>query len=86
MEELVNKVQDSTSDRQRVTKPTTIVTTKLIEQHLIHPTKVHTMVHAFMGTLSKDTHTLDNNIALHMTTIEELEFHRLVYLHDQMEI
>jgi hypothetical protein len=27
----------------------------LIEQHLIQPTKVHTMIQAFMATLSKDT-------------------------------
>jgi hypothetical protein len=64
----------------------TTVTTDLIEQHLIQPTKVHTMVQAFMATLSKDMQTLDDNVAMHTTTIEELAYRRLISLHDQLEI
>jgi hypothetical protein len=43
MEELVDKVQDSTSHRRFVTEATTIVTKDLIEQHLIQLKNVHTM-------------------------------------------
>jgi hypothetical protein len=49
----------------------------LIEQHLIQPTKVHTMIQAFMATLSKDMQTLDDNIAMHTTSLEELAYHRI---------
>jgi hypothetical protein len=86
MEELVDKVQDNTSHRRGVTEVATTVTMDLIEQHLIQPTKVHTMVQAFMTTLSKDMQTLDDNMVMHTTTIEELAYHRLVSLHDQLEI
>jgi hypothetical protein len=65
---------------------TTTVTMDLIEQHLIQPTKVHTMVQAFMATLSKYMQTLDDNVAMHTTTIEELAYHRLISLYDQLEI
>jgi hypothetical protein len=54
----------------------------LIEQHLIQPTKVHTMVQAFMTTLEKYMQTLDDNVVMHMSTIEELAYKRLVSLHD----
>jgi hypothetical protein len=70
MEELFDKVKDNTSHRWEVNKITTIVKTNLIEQHLIQPTKVHTMVQAFMATLSKDMQTLDGNVAMHITTFE----------------
>jgi hypothetical protein len=75
VEELVDKVHDNTSRRREVTKTTTIVTTDLIEQYLIQPTKVHTMVHVFMATLSKDMQTLDDNVAMDMATIEEIAYH-----------
>jgi hypothetical protein len=86
MEELVDKIQDNTSHRWEVTESTTKVTMDLIEQHLIQPTKVHTMVQAFMATLSKDMQTLDDNIAMHTTTLEEMAYHRLISLYDQLEI
>lgn len=86
MEELVDKVQYSTSCKLGVTEATTTITTNLIEQHLIQPTKVHTMVQAFMATLSKDMQTLDDNVAMHTTTIEEIAYRRLFSLHDQLEI
>ena len=44
----------------------------LIEQHLIQLTKVHTMVQAFMTTLEKDMHTLNDNLEMHTSTIEEI--------------
>jgi hypothetical protein len=44
------------------------------------------MVQAFMATLSKDMQTLDDNVVMHTTTIEELAYCRLVSLHDQLEI
>jgi hypothetical protein len=35
------------------------------------------MVQAFMAMISKDMQTLDNTIAMHTVTIEELAYHRL---------
>jgi hypothetical protein len=86
MEELVNKVKDSTNHIRGFIEAATTVTMDLIEQHLIQPMKVHTMVHAFVTTLSKYIQTLDDNVVMHMTTIEDLAYRRLVSFHDQLEI
>jgi hypothetical protein len=58
----------------------------LIEQHLIQPTKVHTMIQAFMAMLSKDMQTLKDNTTMHTTTLEELAYRRVMSLYDQLEI
>jgi len=86
MEEFVDKVQDNTSHTREVIESATIVTMDIIEQNLIQPTKVHTMIQSFMDTLSKDMQTLDDNVAMHMTTIEELAYRKLISLYDQLEI
>jgi hypothetical protein len=86
MEELVDNIQDNKSHKWKVTKSATIVTMNLIEQHLIQPKKVHTMVHEFMATLSKDMQTLYDNVAMHIYTIEEFAYHRLISLYDQLKI
>jgi hypothetical protein len=44
------------------------------------------MVQEFMTTLSKYIQTLDDNVVMHTTTIEELAYHRLFSLYDQLEI
>jgi hypothetical protein len=74
MEELVDKIQDNTSHRREVTESTTTVTMDLIEKHLIQPTKVHTMIQAFMAMLSKDIQTLKDNTTMHATSLEELAY------------
>jgi hypothetical protein len=50
MEEPVDKVQDNTSRRRGFIEVATTFTMDHIEKDLIQPTKVHTMVHAFMTT------------------------------------
>jgi hypothetical protein len=42
------------------------------------------MVQAFMTTLSKDMQTLDDNVAMHTTTLEEMDYHRLISLYNQL--
>ena len=84
MEELVDKVHDNIICRWGVTEVATTVTTDIREHHLIQMKKFHTIVQAFMSMLSKDVQTLDNNIDMYTTAIEEFAYHRLVYLHDQM--
>jgi hypothetical protein len=57
---------------REITESTTKVTMDLIEKHLIQPTKVHTMIQAFMATLEKDMQTLNDNTTMHEATLEEL--------------
>jgi hypothetical protein len=86
MEELVDKVQDSTNHRRKVTESATKVTIDLIEKHIIQPTRVHTMIQAFMATLSKDMQVIEDNIAMHVATLEELLYRRIISLYDQLEV
>lgn len=82
MEELVDKIQDNISHRQEVTQSPTKVMMHLIEQHLIQPTKFHTMIQEFMATLSKDTLTLKYNTTMHTTSLEELSYRQISTLYD----
>jgi hypothetical protein len=86
MEELVDKVQDNTNHRRSVIEATTTITTDLIEKHLLQPIKLHTMIQAFMETLLKDMSTLEDNIAMHNATLEELAYRRIISLYDQLEV
>jgi hypothetical protein len=86
MEELVDKVQDNTNHRRSVIETTTTITTDLIEQHLLQPIKLHTMIQAFMETLLKYMSTLEDSIAMHNATLEELAYHRIKSLYDQLEV
>jgi hypothetical protein len=76
----------NTSHRKEVIELATKVTMDLIEQHLIQPTKFHTMIQEFMATFSKDMQTLKDNMTMHTTALEELAYHRVMSLYDQLEI
>jgi hypothetical protein len=69
--ETPQKIQQRTSQRLEVTEATTKVTIKLMEQHLVQPSKVHTMIQAFMATLEKDMKTLTNNSTSHEAALKE---------------
>jgi hypothetical protein len=86
MEELVYKVQDSTNHRSLVLEVSTMIIIYLIEQHLLYPTKVHTMIYAFMTIFSKDMSTLEDSIAMHNATMEELIYQRNKYVYDHLEV
>jgi 2C-methyl-D-erythritol 2,4-cyclodiphosphate synthase len=70
-EELVDKVHNNTNQRREVVEATTTISTDLIDQHLLQPVKLHTMIHAFMTTLAKDMSTLEDSVALNNTTLEQ---------------
>jgi hypothetical protein len=86
MEKFLEKIQQSTSKRWEVTETTTKVMKELMEQHLVQPTKVHTMIQVFMATLTKDMRTLSDNTTTHEATLEELIYCRIVLLDDQYEV
>jgi hypothetical protein len=86
IEELVNAVHDSTNQRKEVVEETTFVSTYLIDQHLLQPVKLHTMVQAFMTRLEKDMGTLEDNITLINATLEQLTYKRIESLYDQLEV
>jgi hypothetical protein len=44
------------------------------------------MIQAFMATLSRDMQVLEDNIAMHATTLEELLYQRIISLYDQLEV
>jgi hypothetical protein len=52
-----------------------MVTNYFIEQHLLQPTKVQTMIQYFMATLSKDMSPFEDNIVMHNETLEGLIYH-----------
>jgi len=59
---------------------------ELMEHHLIQPTKVHTMIQAFMETLAKDTRTIIDNTVIHEATFEELSYCIVLSLYNQLKI
>jgi hypothetical protein len=44
------------------------------------------MIEAFMDTLSKDMHVIEDNIAMHTATLEELLYQRRISFYDQLEV
>jgi hypothetical protein len=44
------------------------------------------MIQAFMATLSKDMLVIEDNIAMHNATLEELLYRRIISLYDQLEV
>jgi hypothetical protein len=85
-EELVDKVHDNTNQRKEVVEATTTISTDLIDQHLLQPVKLHTMIQAFMTTLAKDMSTLEDNMAMNNAALEQLTYRRIRSLYDQLEI
>jgi len=57
----------------------------LIEKHLIQPTKVRTMIQAFMDTVEKDMQNLNRNNIMHQDTLEELTYCQIITLYNQLE-
>jgi hypothetical protein len=58
MEHLLEKIQQNINQRWERVEATTKVTIELMEEHLIQPAKVQTMIQAFMATLTRDMKTL----------------------------
>jgi hypothetical protein len=85
-EELVDKVHDNTNQRKSVVEASTTVSTELIEQHLLQPIKLHTMIQAFMVTLLKDMGTIEDSVAMKNVALEQLTYRRIRSLYDQLEI
>jgi hypothetical protein len=83
---LIEKVQYITSCKWEVTKLASKVTIDLIEHHLIHPTKVCTMIQALKANLEKDMYTLSDNIFMHKDALEESTYHKVMSLYDHLEI
>jgi hypothetical protein len=83
---MVNAVQDSTNRRKQIVEATTFVSTDLIDQHLLQPVKLHTMVQAFMKKLEKDMSTLDDSISLNNATLEQMTYRRIESLYNQLEV
>jgi hypothetical protein len=86
MEELVNAVQESTSRRRQIVETSTFVSTDLIDQHLIQPTKLHTMIQAYMTKLEKDMSALDDSMAMIEAMLEKLSYRRIESLYNQLEV
>jgi hemerythrin superfamily protein len=62
------------------------VTIELMEEHLIQPTKVQTMIQAFMATLTRDMKTLTDNSTSHTTSLEELLYRRVISIEGQYQV
>jgi hypothetical protein len=86
IEELVDKVHGNLNQRISLVEATTTITTGLIDQHLLQPIKLHTMIQDFMTTLTKDTSTLEESMAMDNATLEKLVYRRIRSLFDQLEI
>jgi hypothetical protein len=86
MEELVNVVQESTSRRRQIVEASTFVSTDLIDQHLLQPMKLHTMIHAYMTRLEKDMSALDDIISMIEAMLEKLSYRRIESLYNQLEV
>jgi hypothetical protein len=82
MEELVNMVQESTIRRRKIVEASTCVSIDLIDQHLLQPVKLHTMIDAYMKRLEKYMSTLDVSIALIEAMLEQLSYRRIESLYN----
>jgi hypothetical protein len=83
---MVNAIHDNINRRQQIAEATTFVSTELIDQHLLQPVKLHTMVQAFVAKLKKNMSTLDDNITLNNEALEKLTYRRIKSLYDQLEV
>jgi HD superfamily phosphohydrolase YqeK len=82
---MVNAVQDSTNRRKQIVEASNFLSIDLIDQHMLQPIKLHTMVQDFMTKLEKDMSILDDNISLNNATLEQMTYMRIKSLYDQLE-
>jgi hypothetical protein len=61
---MVNAIQDNTNRRKKIAEETIFVSINLIDQHLLQPVKLHTMVQYFVTKIEKYMSTLDGIISL----------------------
>jgi glucose-6-phosphate-specific signal transduction histidine kinase len=84
--ELVEKVHDNTNQRREVVEATTTITIDLIDQHLLQPVKLHTMIQDFMTMIVKYMSTLQDSMAMNNASLEHLVYRRIISLFDRLEI
>jgi hypothetical protein len=61
-------MKENKEDAQAVTR----VTTDMMEEHLVKPTKTQNMIQDFMVNLMRDMKTLSHNSASHEASLETL--------------
>jgi hypothetical protein len=86
MEELVNVVWEITSWRRQVVETSNFVSTDLIDQHLIQPTKLHTMIQTYMKKLEKEMRALDDSVDMIESMMEKLSYRRIEALYNHQEV
>jgi hypothetical protein len=86
MEELVNEVKESTSRIRQVVETSTFVSTDIIEQYFIQPTKLHTMIQDYMKKMEKYMSALDDSVAMIEAMLEKLSYKRVEALYNQLEV
>jgi hypothetical protein len=86
MEKLVKKIQQHINQRLEKDEATMKVTIGLMEEHLIQPTKVKTMIQAFMATLVRDMKALTDNSTSHDAALEEILYQRIISLNGKYEV
>jgi hypothetical protein len=64
--------------RQMNSHAMTRVTTYMMEEHLVKPTKTQNMIHAFMVKLMRDMRTLSHNLAFHEAVLVTLLYRRFI--------
>jgi hypothetical protein len=86
MEELVNVVQESTSKIRQIVETSTFVSTDLIDQHFLQPTKLHTMIQDYMKKMEKYMNSLDDSVSMIEAMLEQLSYRRIESLYNQLVV
>jgi hypothetical protein len=86
MEQLLEKIQQHINERQEKVEATTKVTIGLMEEQLVQPTKVQTMIQEFMATLVRYMKSLIDNSSSHKDALKELLYHGIISLDDKYEV
>jgi hypothetical protein len=69
-----------------VVETSIFISIDFIDQHLIQPTNLNTMIQSYMTKLEKDMSTLDDNMAIIEEMLEQLSYRRIQELYNQLEV
>jgi hypothetical protein len=86
MKQVFEKIKYNMNYRPERAQATTKVTIELMEENLIQPTKVQTMIQEFMATLTRDMKNLIDNSTSHTTNLEELLYQIFISIESQYQV
>jgi hypothetical protein len=85
-EQVQEELEEDMHAREMVVKTPLRVTSALMDEHLVKPTRAQSMIQDFLANLKRDMKTLSQNSTTHEVTLESLLYHRIISISGYHEV